>query len=226
MELLKNGSRGERVKHMQKVLNLYPDGIFGSLTEEGVKAFQCEHGLHVDGIVGEKTWNLICNMSAFDANRDTLVKKSARLIKEIIIHCSATKEGEYHSVEDIRKWHKQRGWSDIGYHYVIYLDGSIHVGRDVSLAGAHTLNHNSHSIGICYIGGLAADGKTAKDTRTEKQRESLKLLVSLCKAYYPDARILGHRDASPDKNKNGKIESWEWVKDCPSFDAMSEYSNI
>ncbi len=93
-----------------------------------------------------------------------------RKIKEIIIHCSATPEGKDFTVQDIDKWHRQRGFKGIGYHYVIYRDGSTHQGRDLECAGAHCMGHNANSIGICYIGGVAKDGKTPKDTRTEEQK--------------------------------------------------------
>lgn len=130
-----------------------------------------------------------------------------RTIKEIIIHCSATAEGKDFTVEDIRRWHvKGNGWKDIGYHYVIYRDGSIHLGRKLEQEGAHCLHHNTNSIGICYIGGCAADGKTAKDTRTPEQKRALLSLVKELKYQYPDATIHGHREF--DK------------KACPSFDVQ------
>ena len=97
----------------------------------------------------------------------------ARKINEIIVHCSATPEGKDYSVDTIRQWHLQRGFSDIGYHYVIYRDGSIHTGRYESIIGAHCAGHNANSIGVCYIGGCASDGKTPKDTRTAEQKQSL-----------------------------------------------------
>ena len=115
-----------------------------------------------------------------------------RRIKEIIIHCSATPEGRDYTVEDITKWHKQRGFRTIGYHYVIYRDGSIHPGRPIEQIGAHCAGHNTSSIGICYIGGCASDGHTPKDTRTSEQKEALRSLVLLLKASYPDATVHGH----------------------------------
>lgn len=136
----------------------------------------------------------------------------ARNIKEIIVHCSATPEGKNFTVDDIRKWHKQRGFSDVGYHYIVYLDGTIAKGRDESIAGAHCVNHNSISIGVCYIGGLAKDGKTAKDTRTEKQKESLISLLKQLKAKYPNAKIYPHYKFA--------------AKACPCFDAEKEYKSI
>ena len=148
-----------------------------------------------------------------------------RKINKIIVHCSATKEGQYFTVADITRWHKERGFRTIGYHYVIYLDGTIEVGRTPSEVGAHCLGQNANSIGICYIGGLDSGGKP-KDTRTPEQKESLKCLIeTLCKRY-PIEEIGGHRDYSPDKNGNGVIEPSEWLKDCPCFDVIPEFKYL
>ena len=95
-----------------------------------------------------------------------------RKIREIIIHCSATKEGRNFTVADIDRWHRERGMRCIGYHFVIYRDGSIHVGRAIEEVGAHCKAHNSISIGICYIGGLSKKGKP-KDTRTRDQKAAI-----------------------------------------------------
>lgn len=149
-----------------------------------------------------------------------------RNIKYIIVHCSATAEGRDFHAKDIDRWHRQRGFNCIGYHYVIDLDGKIEEGRPESQVGAHCVGFNSVSIGVCYIGGVAADGKTPKDTRTAAQRDSLRWLIVELKRRYPAAVIRGHRDMSPDKNHDGKIEPWEWMKACPSFDAEEEYKDI
>lgn len=135
-----------------------------------------------------------------------------RKITEIIVHCSDTVEGTNWTVEDIRRWHMARKWLDIGYHYVVYLDGSIHKGRNDEVVGAHCEGHNAHSIGVCYIGGKEAGTFRAKDTRTPAQKEALlRLLIDLvCK--YPDAKIYGHRDFANRK--------------CPCFDARKEYSQL
>ena len=148
-----------------------------------------------------------------------------RKIKYIVVHCSATKNGQKVTADDIDKWHKARGWRKIGYHYVIRLDGAIEAGRDEDEVGAHVSGNNSNSIGICYVGGLNAAGQPM-DTRTEKQKAALCFLLQQLKAKYPAARIVGHRDFSPDQNGNGVIESWEWLKACPSFDAATEYKNL
>jgi N-acetylmuramoyl-L-alanine amidase len=134
-----------------------------------------------------------------------------RLIDKIIIHCSATPEGREHTVADIDRWHKNNGWNEIGYHYVIYLDGSIHKGRDVEKVGAHCTGHNKNSIGICYIGGCDKDMKP-KDTRTDAQKNSIIELLTRLKKWYPEAKIYGHRDFAN--------------KACPGFDATKEYAEI
>lgn len=135
-----------------------------------------------------------------------------RKINKIIIHCSATPEGKNVTVEQIDKWHKQRGWKCIGYHYVIYLDGSIHKGRNENEIGAHCSGQNSDSIGICYIGGVLKDGKTPRDTRTDAQKQALIDLLKMLKKKYPKATIHGHREFS--------------AKACPCFDANYEYKYL
>lgn len=105
-------------------------------------------------------------------------------IKEIILHCAATPEGKSFTANDIDKMHKQRGFKKIGYHYVIDLDGTVEKGREDWENGAHCIGHNSKALGICYIGGVAKDGKTPKDTRTDKQKAALFELVNdLMKKY-------------------------------------------
>ena len=140
------------------------------------------------------------------------MKKSKRTIKEIIVHCSATAEGKDFTVANLDRWHRNRGFDCIGYHYVIYRDGSVHEGRDVDIVGAHCTYHNSHSIGVCYIGGLASDGKAVRDTRTDEQKESLRSLLTELMRFYPSAKIYGHRDFAK--------------KACPSFDAKKEYEEL
>lgn len=135
-----------------------------------------------------------------------------RQINEIIVHCAATREGRDFTVEDITRWHKARGFATIGYHFVIYRDGSIHEGRPLEQIGAHCVGHNKHSIGVCYIGGCASDGKTPKDTRTPEQKEALLALLRRLKARFPNATIHGHRDFA--------------AKACPSFDAFREYRQL
>lgn len=212
MQVLKKGSSGNEVKVLQSALNLYPDGIFGNLTEEAVKEFQRANGLHPDGIVGEHTWVKVIKDERKSAMLISSVNKSKRSIDEIIVHCSATAEGKDFTISDITRWHRQRGFTTIGYHYVVYRDGSIHTGRDVNVAGAHCTGHNTNSIGVCYIGGCDVDGRSPKDTRTEAQKASLFKLLKDLKCLYPNAKIRGHRDFAS--------------KACPSFDATKEYRTI
>lgn len=209
--LLKKGNPNNNtsdVRLVQKALHLCADGIYGTLTEQAVKEFQTRNGLTADGIVGDKTWKLL-----FAATDEAALQRSTRKITEIIVHCSATAEGVNYTVADITRWHKNRGFTTIGYHYVIYRDGSVHKGRSVNISGAHCTNHNAHSIGVCYIGGCANDGKlTPKDTRTPAQRKALYNLLKELKQLYPQAKIYGHRDFAN--------------KACPSFDATFEYKHL
>lgn len=153
------------------------------------------------------------------------LKKTRRRIDWLVVHCTATREGQDISVNQIRQWHLRRGWSDIGYHYVIDIHGNILEGRPVTRIGAHVRGFNRYSIGITYVGGV--DWNLApKDTRTPKQKEALKHLLIELKKLYPNADIQGHRDFSPDINNNGIIEPFEWRKACPSFNAKNEYKNI
>jgi len=136
-----------------------------------------------------------------------------RQINKIIVHCSATREGENIPVETIRKWHVDgRGWSDIGYHFYIDLEGEIFKGRDIAKMGAHTKGYNRNSIGVCYCGGVEKDGKTPKDTRTDNQKDSLLAVLRTLKAMYPEAVIHGHHDFAK--------------KACPCFPATQEYKNL
>lgn len=134
-----------------------------------------------------------------------------REINRIIVHCTATPENRVVTVEDVRQWHKARGWSDIGYHIMIYLDGTVHEGRSIERSGAHCKGQNKNSIGIAYVGGVDKD-MNPKDTRTEEQKEALVDMLSYYKTKYPKLEIFGHRDFSS--------------KACPSFDATKEYENI
>lgn len=156
--------------------------------------------------------------------------KKMNKIDAIVIHCSATRAGQDVRAADIDKWHKERGFAMIGYNYVINLDGTVEVGRPLSRDGAHCntagvsgLSYNKHSIGICYVGGLDKDGNPA-DTRTPEQKLSMLNLVNNLMEACPDiVEVIGHRDASPDKNGNGVIERNEWIKQCPCFDVRAEF---
>ena len=135
-----------------------------------------------------------------------------RKITEIIVHCSATAEFRDFGAADIDRWHRAQGWDCIGYHYVVKLDGTVQEGRPIERMGAHCKGHNANSIGICYIGGLTADGKEPKDTRTAAQKAALLSLIRRLKSNYPGAKVYGHRDFAK--------------KACPCFEAKSEYSEI
>ena len=132
-----------------------------------------------------------------------------RKIDKIIIHCSATPEGRDISTETIRSWHvKGNGWSDIGYHFVIELDGAVKNGRALHKMGAHTRGENAHSIGVCYVGGIDKN-KNAKDTRTDAQKDSLNKLISALMLDHSEASVHGHNEFS--------------AKACPSFDVQKEF---
>jgi N-acetylmuramoyl-L-alanine amidase len=135
-----------------------------------------------------------------------------RRITHLVIHCSATPAGREHTVEDIRRWHIRRGFEDIGYHYVITLDGCVHKGRPEGLVGAHVEGHNAKTIGICYVGGTDANLQP-KDTRTPEQRAAMLELLCELKGRYPDAMIVGH-------------SYFNRSKACPSFDAGREYASL
>lgn len=135
-----------------------------------------------------------------------------RQINKIIVHCSATPEGRDVGVDEIRRWHvEDRNWSDIGYHWIITLNGTLEEGRPEYRNGAHAKGFNKNSIGVCYVGGVD-ENLDPKDTRTEGQKETLRCILEDLKDRYPQAQIIGHRDVSS--------------KACPSFDAREEYKDI
>lgn len=240
--IYRQGDTGEMVKAIQRVVMCYPDGVWGVRTTEAVKAWQKAHSLTADGLAGPATLAKM-GLSAVASvaqqqtpkgiqRHDVFLKKSKRRIDYVVVHCTATPEGQDKTVEQIRAEHKDQGWSDIGYHYVIDLQGKVHLGRDVDISGSHVSGYNSYSIGVVYVGGLENDPRKAysrlkaKDTRTEAQRAALLSLLIDLRKLYPNAKIVGHRDFSKDKNGNGIIDPWERLKECPSFDAKREYSRI
>ena len=140
-----------------------------------------------------------------------------RTITLLVVHCSAVKPDQTSSAAQIDTWHRQRGFHlGIGYHYVIRRDGTIEPGRPEWLIGAHCHvkghHYNSHSIGICYEGGLDARGQP-DDTRTAEQKATMRRLLEDLHRRYPRALIVGHRDLSHDR-------------DCPCFDAYKEYADL
>lgn len=140
------------------------------------------------------------------------MKPIKRKINKLIVHCTATALSMDVDVEAVRNWHLERGWSDIGYHYLIKLDGTIQKGRPLEKIGAHVKGENSNSIGIAYAGGMSEDMSNPKDTRTQEQKDSLEYLLCYLKILFSEATIYGHRDFSS--------------KACPSFDAKCEYEWI
>ena len=135
-------------------------------------------------------------------------------VTHIVVHYSATQRGRHHTVADIDAWHKARGWKGIGYHYVIYLDGSVHKGRPDNVVGAHVAGHNTGTIGICWIGGVDGDPNKGVDTRTPEQIATLIALIRTLLARYPGASVVGHRDM-PDASTQ-----------CPGFDVRSWWIGV
>ena len=135
-----------------------------------------------------------------------------RTVTLIIVHCSAVRPGQRSSARDIDLWHRSQGYKSIGYHFVVRRDGTVETGRRPDEVGAHCAGHNRHSIGICYEGGLDAEGRPA-DTRMPEQRKALRELVERMHACFPEALIVGHHDLNP-------------TKACPCFDAVAEYRDL
>lgn len=131
----------------------------------------------------------------------------------LVVHCTATKPNVQVTVDDLDRMHAARGWARCGYHWVIQPDGTIQAGRPETMAGAHLRHYNQHAIGICYVGGKDKNGKDA-DTRTPEQKAALHFLLRDLKAAYPQAKIRGHRDFP------------HVAKECPCFDAASEYADL
>lgn len=143
----------------------------------------------------------------------------------IVIHCSATKPSQHIGRAQIREWHLAKGWSDIGYHFVITRAGDLEAGRPLDQVGAHVQGFNGSSVGVCMVGGLDELGRSFQNAPTQftpAQWSTAKILVAFLRKLYPNARITGHRDLSPDKNMDGKITPNEWLKTCPGFDAARE----
>lgn len=131
-----------------------------------------------------------------------------RKINKIIVHCTATPEGREHDVEEIRRWHKKRGWSDIGYHWLIRIDGMIRPGRPETRMGAHCKNHNADSIGLVYVGGMDTD-MNPKNTMNPEQETAMVNLIQSLQEKYPGATVHGHNEFSS--------------KACPSFDVQEVF---
>jgi N-acetylmuramoyl-L-alanine amidase len=200
----------DKWKAIQRWAGAVPDGDPGERTAEAIIA---KTGL----LVGERGPELV--------GVAPLVTGKGKAIRRIVIHCTATREGHDVDAATIRKWHQDKGWQDIGYHFVVRPNGAIERGRPEEQPGSHVAGFNAGSIGVVYVGGLDAQGR-AKDTRTPLQTVSLALLVADLVKAYPGARVMGHRDLSPDKDGDGVIERHEWLKDCPCFDVAAWWSGV
>lgn len=144
--------------------------------------------------------------------KKTRIRRIVRPITDIILHCTDTTANPDITAADVDRWHRQKGWDGIGYHYLIRTDGTVDCGRDLSRPGAHCYGHNAESIGICYVGGCTPDGQHM-DTRTPQQHIALVALLRVLHDVWPEATLHGHRD-------------WNAGKDCPCFDAQKEYGFI
>jgi len=141
-------------------------------------------------------------------------------IKYLVVHCSATPPSDDIGFTEINKWHKERGWSGCGYHFIIRRDGTIERGRRLNEVGAHTYGYNRVSWGICMVGGVNTHNHADNNFRVP-QFESLRILINGLGVNAPKAKVLGHRDLSLDINGDGIIEEWEWKKSCPCFDVRT-----
>jgi hypothetical protein len=169
---------------------------------------------------------------------DNAVPLPPRAVELIVVHCSATASGKrigsnlrgITAAHVIDGWHAQRGFHRaatcvtcyssalgfIGYHWVIDLDGSIQRGRHPREVGAHVAGHNAKSLGICLVGGAEPDARY-----TVAQWDALRRLVDELQQRWPQARVVGHRDLSPDADGDGRVERHEWLKTCPGFDVAA-----
>lgn len=146
-----------------------------------------------------------------------------RAIKYIAVHCTA---GSQHTtIKELQQEFRRKGWKNPGYHYVVAADGTITQLLDEDKVSNGVKGYNSVLINVAYIGGIDAEGKPV-DNRTDAQKASLAGLLGVLRKKYPTATIQGHRDFSPDRNRNGRIEPSEFIKACPCFDAKAEYQSI
>lgn len=146
-----------------------------------------------------------------------------RTIERIFVHCTAGSQKQ--TIEDLKAEFKAKGWKHSGYHYAVLPSGRIEQMLPEEEVSNGVQGYNSTSINVAYIGGIDGNGK-AVDNRTEEQKKSLVSLLKSLRERYPKAKIMGHRDISPDKNGNGIIDPWERIKECPGFDAITEYKDI
>lgn len=146
-----------------------------------------------------------------------------RKIERIFVHCTASSQAW--GVGELSAEFKRKGWKNPRYHYVVTSDGRIHQMLDDSKVSNGVKGYNSTSVNVAYVGGIDAKGK-AVDNRTAAQKKALVDLLKILRKRYPKAKILGHRDISPDQNGNGRVDQWERIKECPCFDAITEYKDI
>lgn len=153
-------------------------------------------------------------------------------VKKIVIHCSAG----FGDKKSILAYWKTLGWKSVGYHRLIDTLGAVHELAPFTAYTNGVKSHNAETLHICYIGGVekAKNGTfIAKDTRTDAQKKSIIYCIHEMQQWLSAAgvdiskiQIVGHRDFSPDQNKDGLIASWERIKECPSFDAIPEYKGL
>lgn len=149
--------------------------------------------------------------------------KSTRRIDNIFVHCTAGWQNETN--EQLFEGFKSRGWNNPGYHVTIDADGTMWLLQHVNSIANGVAGHNANSLHVSYKGGIDKNMK-AVDNRTNAQKASLIVVLKWWHSQYSNAKIMGHRDISPDTNRNGKVDSWEYIKQCPCFDAIPEYKNI
>lgn len=146
-----------------------------------------------------------------------------RKLERIFVHCTAGSQKQ--TIEDLKAEFKRKGWRSPGYHIVIMPSGRVERLLPDEQISNGVQGYNSTAINVAYVGGIDANGKGV-DNRTPEQKKSLISVLSELKKKYPDAKIMGHRDISPDKNGNGIVDPWERIKECPVFDAMEEYKSL
>lgn len=147
-----------------------------------------------------------------------------RKIERIFVHCTASSQKA--TVQSILAEFRRKKWRVPGYHWLIDKDGKITQLVDENIVANGVKGYNSTSVHVAYIGGIDKQHPNGIDTRTKDQKAALEILLTQLHQRYPNAEILGHRDISPDTNHNGKVDSWERIKECPCFDAKIEYAHI
>jgi N-acetylmuramoyl-L-alanine amidase len=199
------------------------DGYMGPRTREAIRAFQKARKLAPDGILGPVTLGALLGQS--DKTEPATPASGKRAVHTLVWHCTATPEGKEFTRAQIKAMHLLRGFTDIGYHKLIHLDGSVSEGRSEDQEGAHVSGHNRGTLGYSYVGGISSSG-SPKDTRTTAQRATMVRLTKEAIQRYSLRLVLGHRDLSPDRDHDGVVEPFEWVKVCPCFDAGAEYGAL